>query len=67
MFGVIGAGLFGVYTDKTKKFIDVLKINLSITSLMCIAASVVRKMRHMRILLLNAVFADGLFVKMFFC
>uniref|UniRef100_A0A3P8VYC8 Solute carrier family 49 member 3 n=1 Tax=Cynoglossus semilaevis TaxID=244447 RepID=A0A3P8VYC8_CYNSE len=41
VFGVIGAGLFGVYTDKTKKFIDVLKINLSITSLMCIAASVV--------------------------
>lgn len=41
VFGVVGAGGAGIYTDKTKKFIEVLKISLSIATLMSIAISVV--------------------------
>ncbi|XP_037531406.1 solute carrier family 49 member A3 [Nematolebias whitei] len=39
--GVVGAVPFGLYVDKTKKFIEVAKINLSLTALACVAFSVV--------------------------
>ncbi|XP_047442009.1 solute carrier family 49 member A3 [Mugil cephalus] len=45
VFGIVGAGALGFYVDKTKKFIEVTKINLSFTALACIAFSVVSLMR----------------------
>lgn len=42
VFGIIGAGALGVFVDKTKKFIEATKINMSFTALACIAFSVVR-------------------------
>ncbi|XP_040904102.1 solute carrier family 49 member A3 [Toxotes jaculatrix] len=46
VFGIVGAGALGVYVDKTKKFIESTKISLSLTTLMCIAFSVVSLMRQ---------------------
>lgn len=42
VFGIVGAGALGLYVDKTKKFIEATKINMSFTALACIAFSVVR-------------------------
>lgn len=42
VFGIIGAGALGPFVDKTKKFIEVTKINMCITALACITFSVVR-------------------------
>lgn len=42
VFGIVGAGALGFYVDKTKKFIEATKINMSFTALACIGFSVVR-------------------------
>lgn len=42
VFGIIGAAALGLYVDKTKKFTEATKINMSFTALVCIAFSVVR-------------------------
>uniref|UniRef100_A0A3B4BA40 Solute carrier family 49 member 3 n=1 Tax=Periophthalmus magnuspinnatus TaxID=409849 RepID=A0A3B4BA40_9GOBI len=44
IWGIVGAGLLGVYVDRTKKFIEVTKINLSLSSVACAAFSVVALM-----------------------
>lgn len=41
--GVVAAVPFGLYVDKTRKFMEVAKINLSAAALACVAFSVVRK------------------------
>lgn len=41
VWGIVGAGLLGVFVDRTKKFIEATKINLSLSALACIAFSVV--------------------------
>nr|XP_046262143.1 solute carrier family 49 member A3 [Scatophagus argus] len=48
VFGIVGAGALGLYVDKTKKFIEVTKINMSFTALSCIAFSVVSLMRQQK-------------------
>lgn len=48
VFGIVGAGVLGVYVDKTKHFIEVTKINLSLTALACIAFSVVSLLREQK-------------------
>ncbi|XP_044060304.1 solute carrier family 49 member A3 [Siniperca chuatsi] len=48
VFGIVGAGLLGLYVDKTKKFIEATKINMSFTALACIAFSVVSLMREQK-------------------
>ncbi|XP_028272850.1 solute carrier family 49 member A3 [Parambassis ranga] len=49
IFGTFGAALFGLYVDKTKKFIEVSKINMSFTSLAGIAFSVVALMPQQKV------------------
>ncbi|XP_055015336.1 solute carrier family 49 member A3 isoform X2 [Boleophthalmus pectinirostris] len=44
VWGIVGAGLLGVYVDRTKKFIEVTKINLSLSAVACAAFSVVALM-----------------------
>ncbi|XP_029584096.1 solute carrier family 49 member A3 isoform X3 [Salmo trutta] len=51
VFGIIGAGFLGLYVDKTKKFIEATKVNMSLSALACIAFSVVSQMRNQRIAL----------------
>ncbi|TNN67117.1 Major facilitator superfamily domain-containing protein 7 [Liparis tanakae] len=41
VFGIVGAAALGVYVDKTKKFIEAMKVNMIFTALSCIAFSVV--------------------------
>lgn len=41
VFGIVGAGLLGLYVDKTKQFTEVTKINMCLTSLGCSAFAVV--------------------------
>lgn len=48
VFGVVGAGFLGIYVDKTKKFTETTKINLSFTALACIAFSVVCQIREQK-------------------
>ncbi|XP_058505070.1 solute carrier family 49 member A3 [Solea solea] len=48
VFGIIGAGAVGLYVDKTKKFIEALKINISLCAVACIAFSVVSLMREQK-------------------
>uniref|UniRef100_A0A8C2ZUQ6 Solute carrier family 49 member 3 n=1 Tax=Cyclopterus lumpus TaxID=8103 RepID=A0A8C2ZUQ6_CYCLU len=43
VFGIVGAAILGVYVDKTRKFIEAMKVNMSFTALSCIAFSVVRR------------------------
>ncbi|XP_056142611.1 solute carrier family 49 member A3 [Lampris incognitus] len=45
IFGVVGAGILGLYVDKTKKFIEATKVNMSFSALACIAFSLVSQMR----------------------
>nr|XP_024659874.1 solute carrier family 49 member A3 isoform X2 [Maylandia zebra] len=40
VFGIIGAGILGLYVDKTKKFMEATKINMSFCAVACIAFSV---------------------------
>lgn len=42
VFGIIGAGILGLYVDKTKKFMEATKINMSFCAVACTAFSVVR-------------------------
>nr|XP_029518038.1 solute carrier family 49 member A3-like isoform X1 [Oncorhynchus nerka] len=51
VFGIVGAGFLGLYVDKTKKFIEATKVNMSLSALACIAFSVVSQMRNQRIAL----------------
>ncbi|XP_073343606.1 solute carrier family 49 member A3 isoform X2 [Pagrus major] len=48
VFGIVGAGALGLFVDKTKKFIEATKINMSLTALACIAFSVVSQMRQQK-------------------
>lgn len=48
VFGIVGAGALGLYVDKTKKFTEATKINMSFTALACIAFSVVSQMREQK-------------------
>ncbi|XP_070769425.1 solute carrier family 49 member A3 [Enoplosus armatus] len=48
VFGIVGAGALGLYVDKTKKFIEAMKINMSFSALACIAFSVVSLMREQK-------------------
>lgn len=41
VWGIVGAGMLGLYVDKTKRFIEATKINMSLSALACIAFSVV--------------------------
>uniref|UniRef100_A0A8C2HWQ3 Solute carrier family 49 member 3 n=1 Tax=Cyprinus carpio TaxID=7962 RepID=A0A8C2HWQ3_CYPCA len=43
VFGVLGAFLLGLYVDKTKKFTEVTKINMCLTSLGCSVFAVVSR------------------------
>lgn len=52
VFGIVGAGALGLIVDKTKKFIEATKINLSLSAVACIAFSVVRKQNPLLVLLL---------------
>ncbi|XP_034454979.1 solute carrier family 49 member A3 isoform X2 [Hippoglossus hippoglossus] len=49
VFGIVGAGVLGLYVDKTKKFIEATKINMSFTALACIVFSVVSLMRQQKV------------------
>ncbi|XP_072291990.1 solute carrier family 49 member A3 [Eucyclogobius newberryi] len=44
VWGIVGAAVLGVYVDRTKKFIEVTKINLSLSAMACAAFSVVALM-----------------------
>uniref|UniRef100_A0A665V9C4 Solute carrier family 49 member 3 n=1 Tax=Echeneis naucrates TaxID=173247 RepID=A0A665V9C4_ECHNA len=48
VFGIVGAGALGLYVDKTKKFIEATKINMSLTALACIGFSLVTLMPHQK-------------------
>ncbi|XP_041800009.1 solute carrier family 49 member A3 [Chelmon rostratus] len=48
VFGIVGAGALGLYVDKTKKFIEATKINMSFTALTCIAFAVVSLMQQQK-------------------
>ncbi|XP_060904530.1 solute carrier family 49 member A3 [Labrus mixtus] len=61
VFGILGAGILGLYVDKTKNFIEVTKINLSLTTLACIAFSVVSLMRDQKIAIAAVCSLFGLF------
>nr|XP_020449687.1 major facilitator superfamily domain-containing protein 7 [Monopterus albus] len=49
VFGIVGAAVLGLYVDKTKKFIEATKINMSFAALACIAFSVVSLMRQQEV------------------
>lgn len=49
VWGIVGAGLLGVYVDRTKRFIEVTKINMSLSALACIAFSVVALMPQQQV------------------
>lgn len=48
VFGIVGAAALGLYVDKTKKFIEATKINMSFTALSCIAFAVVSQLPQQR-------------------
>ncbi|KAM9377913.1 solute carrier family 49 member A3 isoform 2-T2 [Pholidichthys leucotaenia] len=60
VFGIVGAGALGLYVDKTKKFIEALKINLSLSSLACIAFSVVSLMPQQKVAVASVCSVFGL-------
>ncbi|XP_012717305.3 solute carrier family 49 member A3 [Fundulus heteroclitus] len=49
VFGIVGAGVVGVYVDKTKKFTEVTKIGMAFSALSCVAFSVVGLMPHQKV------------------
>ncbi|XP_051513605.1 solute carrier family 49 member A3-like [Myxocyprinus asiaticus] len=61
VFGVVGAGILGFYVDKTKKFTEVTKINMCLTSLGCTAFAVVSLLRDQKIAIGAACAWFGLF------
>ncbi|CAK6965362.1 solute carrier family 49 member A3 [Scomber scombrus] len=48
VFGIVGAGALGLYVDKTKKFTEATKINMSFTAVACVAFSVVCLLREQK-------------------
>ncbi|TDH07329.1 hypothetical protein EPR50_G00104960 [Perca flavescens] len=48
VFGIVGAAVLGLYVDKTKKFTEAIKINMSFTALSCIAFSLVSLLPHQK-------------------
>ncbi|XP_039975893.1 solute carrier family 49 member A3 [Xiphias gladius] len=48
VFGVVGAGALGLYVDKTKRFTEATKVNMSLTALACVAFSVVSRLREQK-------------------
>ncbi|XP_022615648.1 major facilitator superfamily domain-containing protein 7 isoform X2 [Seriola dumerili] len=61
VFGIVGAGALGLYVDKTKKFIEATKINMSFSALACIAFSVVSLMPQQKAAVAAACSLFGLF------
>lgn len=61
VFGVAGAGVLGLYVDKTKHFTEVTKISMCLTSLGCIAFAVVSQLRDMKVAVGTACAWFGLF------
>uniref|UniRef100_A0A8C8IKK1 Major facilitator superfamily (MFS) profile domain-containing protein n=1 Tax=Oncorhynchus tshawytscha TaxID=74940 RepID=A0A8C8IKK1_ONCTS len=61
VFGIVGAGFLGLYVDKTKKFTEVTKVNMSLSALGCIAFSVVSQMRNQGIAVAVACSLFGFF------
>ncbi|XP_069564053.1 solute carrier family 49 member A3 [Brachyistius frenatus] len=49
VFGIVGAGLLGLYVDKSKKFIEVTKINFCLSTLSTVAFSVVSLMPRQKV------------------
>jgi FLVCR family MFS transporter 7 len=43
VFGVVGAGVLGLFVDKTKMFTEVTKVNMALSALACIAFAVVSR------------------------
>ena len=41
VFGVVGAGLLGLFVDRTKMFTEVTKVNMAFSALACITFAVV--------------------------
>ncbi|XP_068451526.1 solute carrier family 49 member A3 isoform X2 [Clinocottus analis] len=48
VFGIVGAALLSIFVDKTKKFTEATKVNMSFTALSCIAFSVVSLLQHQK-------------------
>lgn len=61
VFGVIGAGLLGLFVDRTKMFTEVTKVNLALSALACIAFAVVSQMRQQEVAVAVACSFFGLF------
>ncbi|XP_072251251.1 solute carrier family 49 member A3 [Leuresthes tenuis] len=61
VFGILGSGALGLYVDKTKKFIEATKINMSLSALACIAFSVVSLMPQQKIAVATVCSLLGLF------
>ncbi|KAM7389365.1 hypothetical protein PAMP_023349 [Pampus punctatissimus] len=59
--GIIGAGVLGLYVDRTKKFIEAIKINMSFTALAGIAFSVVSLIREQKVAVAAVCAAFGFF------
>ncbi|KTF81257.1 hypothetical protein cypCar_00011025 [Cyprinus carpio] len=51
VFGVLGAFLLGLYVDKTKKFTEVTKINMCLTSLGCSVFAVVSQLSEQKFII----------------
>ncbi|XP_057706394.1 solute carrier family 49 member A3 isoform X2 [Corythoichthys intestinalis] len=49
VFGIVGAALLGLYVDKTKRFIEAIKINMSLSALAGIAFSVLCLMQRQNV------------------
>ncbi|XP_010898774.1 solute carrier family 49 member A3 isoform X2 [Esox lucius] len=61
VFGIVGAGILGIYVDKTKKFTEGTKVNLSLSALACIAFSLVSQMWNQEIAVASACSLFGFF------
>ncbi|XP_023651571.1 solute carrier family 49 member A3 isoform X1 [Paramormyrops kingsleyae] len=48
VFGIVGAAFLGLYVDRTKKFMEAAKINMSLSALACAALAVVSQMRDQK-------------------
>ncbi|KAM8909276.1 solute carrier family 49 member A3 isoform 2-T2 [Spinachia spinachia] len=59
--GIVGAALLGVYVDKTKRFIEATKINMSLSALSCVAFSVVALMEQQKVAVALVCSLFGLF------
>uniref|UniRef100_A0A8C4Z8T8 Solute carrier family 49 member 3 n=1 Tax=Gadus morhua TaxID=8049 RepID=A0A8C4Z8T8_GADMO len=61
VFGVVGAGVLGLFVDKTKMFTEVTKVNMALSALACIAFAVVSQMRQQEVAVAAACSLFGLF------